>query len=529
MHTILLGQRLTPVLLLAIAAGRALGADIDDRAKKVVSVMMPEKIHAALKSLDTLAAQTLKTSGAPGLAIAVVSNDQTIYAKGFGVRKAGQTDPVDADTVFQLASVSKPITATVLAAVVEQGVVRWDDLVIEHDPNFTLSDTCVTKEVTLRDLLCHRSGLPDHAGDLLEDLGYERPEILHRLRYLKLENRFRAQFAYTNFGFSEAAFAASRAAGKPWEELAAEMLYRPLGMNSTSSHYEDFAASDNRAFLHVRKDGKWNSESVRNADAQSPAGGVSSSVKDVAKWMRLQLNDGTFNGKQVVASAPLAETHRPQIISHAPGNPAIDRASFYGLGWNVNYDSHGRVHWNHSGGFELGAATVVHLVPSERLGIVVLTNASPIGVPETIASTFCDLVLDGKTERNWAEIYKRGFEELSKPLYGTTVDYRKPPEEKTPALGNSAYLGKYQNDFFGPIEIRETDGSLCVCLGPKQMSMPLEHFDGNVFFYQPVGEMSGGLSGVTFTIGPGEKAVKVVIENLDVYGQGTFTRAATKK
>ena len=124
-------------------------------------------------------------------------------------------------------------------------------------------------------------------------------------------------------------------------------------MNTTSSRYDDFAATENRVFMHVRKDGKWNAENIRNADAQSPAGGVSSSVKDVAKWMRLQLNDGTFNGKQVVGSAPLAETHRPQIISHAPGNPATDRASFYGLGWNVNYDSHGRVHWNHSGGFEM--------------------------------------------------------------------------------------------------------------------------------------------------------------------------------
>ncbi len=294
------------------------------------------------------------------------------------------------------------------------------------------------------------------------------PKFCSRLRYLPLGNRFRADFAYTNFGYSEAAFAAARAAGKPWEELAAETLYRPLSMNATSSRYDDFAATENRAFLHVRKDGKWNAENIRNADAQSPAGGVSSSVKDVAKWMRLQLNDGTFNGKQVVGSAPLAETHRPQIISHAPGNPAIDRASFYGLGWNVNYDSHGRVHWNHSGGFELGAATVVHLVPSERLGIVVLTNASPIGVPETIASTFCDMALDGKTERNWAEIYKRGFEELSKPLYGTAVDYRKPPEQKTAALANSAYLGTYQNGFFGPIEITEKDNSLCLCLGPEQ-------------------------------------------------------------
>ena len=529
MDVAFIARRTSMFLLLVVALRVATAADIDDKAKKVVSVLMPEKIQSAMHGLDKLATQTLKTSGVPGLAIAVVYDDRIIYSKGFGVRKVGATDAVDADTVFQMASVSKPIASTVLAALVDKGTIHWDDLVIDRDPEFALSDPCVTKMLTLRDLLCHRSGLPDHAGDLLEDLGYDRPEILHRLRYLNLGNRFRAQFAYTNFGFSEAAFAAARAAGKPWDELAAETLYQPLEMNSTSSRYEDYESAKNRAFLHARSDGKWTAKNIRNADAQSPAGGVSSNVKDVAKWIRLQLNDGIFNGKQLIAAEALGETHRPQIVSHPPANPASDRASFYGLGWNVNYDTHGRVRLNHSGGFELGAATVVQLIPSEHLGIVVLTNASPIGVPETIASTFCDLALDGKTERNWAETYKRGFEEMSKPLYGTAVDYHKPPEQPSPPLANTAYVGTYKNDYFGPIAITETDQSLSLCLGPKQAPMPLQHFDGNVFFYQPVGEMSGGLSGVTFTIGPAGKATKVVIEDLDVHGEGTFARFQAKK
>ena len=324
--------------------------------------------------------------------------------------------------------------------------------------------------LTLRDLLCHRSGLPDHAGDLLEDLGYDRPEILHRLRYLNLGNRFRAQFAYTNFGFSEAAFAAARAAGKPWDELAAEMLYQPLEMNSTSSRYEDYESAKNRAFLHAAATASGSPKISAMPMPKSPAGGVSSNVKDVAKWIRLQLNDGIFNGKQLIAAEALGETHRPQIISHPPANPASDRASFYGLGWNVNYDTHGRVRLNHSGGFELGAATVVHLIPSEHLGIVVLTNASPIGVPETIASTFCDLALDGKTERNWAETYKRGFEEMSKPLYGTAVDYHKPPEKPSPPLANTAYVGTYKNDYFGQIAITRNRSIVVALSGPKANS-----------------------------------------------------------
>ena len=146
-----------------------------------------------LPELDKLVEQTLKKTGVPGMAIAVVCKDQVVYLKGFGVREAGKEERVDADTVFQLASVSKPMASTVLAALVGEGLIDWDDRVIDHDPGFRLSDPFVTREVTLRDLLCHRSGLPDHAGDLLEDLGYDRAEVLRRLRYLKPASSFRSQ------------------------------------------------------------------------------------------------------------------------------------------------------------------------------------------------------------------------------------------------------------------------------------------------------------------------------------------------
>src|SRR5262249_49330394 len=262
---------------------------------------------------------------------------------------------------FQLASVSKPITSTILAILVSLGLIDWDDRVIDHDPDFSLYDPWVTRAVTLRDLLCHRSGLPEHGGDLLEDLGYNRAAVLHRLRYLNPASSFRSRYAYTTFGYTAAAAAAARAAGKSWEDLAAEKLYRPLGMKSTSSRFGDYAAAKNRALLHARVEGQWVAKYVRDPDAQSPAGGVSSTARDLAQWMRLQLGGGKFNGKQLIAAKALGETHRPQIVSHRPANPATDRAGFYGLGWNVNYDEQGRVRLSHSGGFDLGAATVVGL------------------------------------------------------------------------------------------------------------------------------------------------------------------------
>jgi CubicO group peptidase (beta-lactamase class C family) len=236
------------------------------------SAVPREKVKAALPALERLAHQTLKKTGVPGMAIAVVHRDEVIYLKGFGVRQAGKEGPVDADTVFQLASVSKPIATTVLAALVGEKRIGWDERVIDHDPGFRLCDPCVTRVVTFRDLLCHRSGLPAHAGDLLEDLGYGRAEVLRRLRYLKPASSFRSRHAYTNFAFTQAGVAAARAAGKAWEELSALKLYRPLGMKSTSSRFADYVAARNRALLHVRVGGRWAARYVRDPDAQSPAG-----------------------------------------------------------------------------------------------------------------------------------------------------------------------------------------------------------------------------------------------------------------
>ncbi|MBV9359411.1 MAG: serine hydrolase, partial [Chloroflexi bacterium] len=257
----------------------------------------PQRVTAALPELDKLATRAMAETGVPGLAIGVVYKDEVVYLKGFGVREIGKPDPVDADTVFQLASLSKPISSTIVAGVVGDGLASWDDPVVQHDPDFQMADATVTRDVTLRDLFAHRSGLPEFAGDMLEDLGFPRATILARLRYLPTGDRFRADYAYTNFGLTEAAVAAAKAAGRSWEDLAADKLYRPLGMEHTSSRYADFLAAPNRAFGHVSVDGAWVAKYQRDPDAQSPAGGVSSSARDVAQWLRLQLGGGTFQGK----------------------------------------------------------------------------------------------------------------------------------------------------------------------------------------------------------------------------------------
>ncbi|MFF1718841.1 serine hydrolase [Streptomyces sviceus] len=479
------------------------------------------KVETAVNRLDDVVRDAMHRTGVPGVAVGVVYDDKVVYLKGFGVRKVGTKDGVGTDTVFQLASVSKPLASTVVAAAVGEKTVGWDDPVVKYTTGFALKDPWVSRHVTLADLFSHRSGLPDHAGDLLEDLGYDRSYILDHLRYEPL-GPFRAQYAYTNFGLTEAAVATARAAGTSWEKLSADKVYRPLGMNSTSSSFADYEKAGNKAALHVKTDGTWRSAYVRDPDAQSPAGGASSTVRDMTKWLRLQLGNGKFEGRQVVDAGALEETHVPHMVSEPPHAPA-GRTGFYGLGWNVSYDDQGRLKLGHSGGFALGAATNVALLPSEKLGIVVLTNGEPIGVPEAISSTFLDTAQTGGPTVDWLKFLGPLFQQTLQGEH-SKVDYSKPPASPAPAKANSAYTGTYANAYYGPLTVSTQGNKLTMQLGPKKQRFVLTHYDDDTFSYRTTGEMAIGLSGVTFTVGSGGRADKVRVENLDTSGLGTFTR-----
>src|SRR5437667_11275825 len=481
-----------------------------------------EQVTHAIQELEQLAQKQIQENALPGLAIAVVFQDKTVYAKGFGVRDTSAKVPIDADTVSQRASLSKPIGSTIVAELVGEGKITWDSKLSVLDPTFAMFDPWVTREITIRDMYAHRSGLPEHAGDLLEDLGFTRAEILHRLRYQHPESSFRSHYAYTNFGMTEGGVAAAKAYGLEWEDACEQKLYKPVGMTSTSSRYADFVARPNKALGHVLVDSKWVQKFKRDPDAQSPTGGVSSSVNDLAKWMRLQLANGRFDGKQIVDEKALVETHQPQMLTGS--NPFTRLPTFYGLGWNVSYDPEGRLRLNHSGAFALGAATYVNLVPGEQLGIVVLTNAYPLGIAEALGTTFLDIALYGKPTQDWFAIFKQVY---SNPAAIGTVlgfDYSKPPASLAPALKNSAYLGRYANDFFGDISIIEKDVALAIVQGPKKMTFAMKHYDRDTFTYETQGENAVGRSGITFTIGPDGTATKVLVENLDVHDEGVFKR-----
>ncbi len=446
-----------------------------------------------------------------------------VFSKGYGLREVGKNEQVDADTVFLLASVSKPVGSTIIAELVGEGKIAWDSKISELDPTFKMYDPWVTREITIRDFYTHRSGLPDHAGDLLEDIGADRSLVLSRLQYQRPNSSFRSQYEYTNFGITEAAVAAAKAYGLDWETASELKLYKPLGMDSTSSRYSDFIARTNRALGHVLVDGKWVQKFKRDPDAQSPAGGVSSSANDMAKWMRLQLKNGVFEGRQVVAQKPIEETHHPLILTQF--SPLTKLPGFYGLGMNVSYDEAGRLFLSHSGAFAMGASTNVTMIPGEELGIVVLTNSAPVGLAEGLAMNFTDSAIHGTASRDWVALLKRVFADPNVIGIHPGFDFSKPPAKYRPPLDSDAYVGTYSNDFFGKIQIlRNEDGSLNMVLGPHKTNVLLTHYDHDTFKYETSGENAAGFSAVTFTIGPAGKSEAVVLEHLNELGEGSFKR-----
>ncbi|KUM24960.1 serine hydrolase [Mesorhizobium loti] len=482
-----------------------------------------ERITIALSKFEALAEGAVADGAVPGLAIAVVHDDKVVFLKGFGLREAGKPELVDADTVFQIASLSKPVSATVVAALVSGGIVSWDSKIADLDPAFRLADPYPTSELTIRDLFAHRSGLPGTAGDDLENIGYDRATILHRLRFVMPSSSFRAGYSYSNFGLTEGAVAAARPTGKSWEEVADEKLYRPLGMASTSSRYADFLRHADRAALHIKVDGAWAAKIKREPDAQAPAGGVSSTARDLAQWVRLVLGNGVYDGRHLIAADALDQTHVPLMTRGK--NPVSGGESFYGLGWNVEFGRHG-LSWGHSGAFSTGARTVATFFPKEKLGIVILANAFPSGVPEGLSDSLADLVFDGEVEGDWIKAWDGIYASLFGPaIEAAKAAYAKPPSPTTPARPDSAYAGRYTNDFIGDALVSNAGDGLVLRLGPAGVrSYPLTHFDGDLFLTYPDAEMPDRPAGVSFVIGLDGKASAMTIDFLDDNHLGTLRR-----
>jgi CubicO group peptidase (beta-lactamase class C family) len=485
-------------------------------------------IAQSFGKLDEVVKQAMKRTGVPGISVAVVFYDQVLYQNGYGVRSTETKEPVQAETVFQLASLSKPVSSTIVAGLVgggkwnnfKKGAFAWDDPIAKYAPNVVLSDPWVTEHVTFKDLFAHRSGLPGaSAGNDLESIEYDRDTILQRLRYVPIVG-FRDRYDYSNFGMTLAGDVAAKAAGSNWEDISERVLFDPVGMASTSMRHQGYLKQANRAELHVRIDGQWKPAFKRKPDAQAPAGGCSSNVIDLARWMRLSLKGGMLGDQHIIDKEALDATHTPVIMMRPPMPTIADPAGFYGLGWNIGTTPYGEVEWNHSGAFSLGASTVAKLIPNEGLGIVVLTNGAPIGVPEAIADLYFNhlhsiAVADDEVFALWQQRFAG--------LLGEPPDVSK-PANPTAARPDTAYVGTYTNPYVGDIKIVPQNEKLDIVEGPNNMRFMLEHLDGDTFIYKHDPELPDYPANVKFTVGPNGVATALTNSAFNATGQGTLTR-----
>jgi CubicO group peptidase (beta-lactamase class C family) len=332
--------------------------------------------------LEKYIAASLREWELPGAAIAVVKDGRVLLARGYGVRELGKSAPVDAQTIFDIASLTKSFTAAAIGALVDDGTVSWDDPISRILPEVEFADPYLTANVTLKDLLAHRSGLAAANGPTFTAV-LPRDRLLRLVRYVEPSAPFRARYVYSNLGYTVAGEAGARAAGTTWERLVTERLLRPLGMTRTTTDFAGAPRLGNLAVGHALFGGKL--RPVPRGDASrthtAPAGAVQSSAADLATWMILHLGDGTHMGRRVLSPDVMAAMHSPHVISPTTESFRVSRQvryfAGYGLGWQI-FDYRGHLLWWHSGNGDGQVARMV-LVPELRLGVAVLVNSWKVG------------------------------------------------------------------------------------------------------------------------------------------------------
>jgi CubicO group peptidase (beta-lactamase class C family) len=393
----------------------------------------------------------------------------------------GESTPVDAGTLFAIGSTSKAFTAAALAILVDEGKLKWDDPARRHLPDLELYDPYVTRELTVRDLLCHRSGLP--RGDLLwYGTTFARGEVLRRLRHLEPNSSFRSQFGYQNIMFLAAGQIIPRITGQSWDDFVKQRLFLPLGMKSACTSVKELAANDDVATPHVKIDGKIEAIAWRNIDNIGPAGSINANVTDMAQWLRLQLGKGEIDGKRILSAEAIEEMHTPQTVVRFTEN---DRQFFpdahfmdYGLGWLLQ-DYHGRKIIEHGGAID-GMRADVALVPEEKVGLVILCNRGGSGLPTALMFHVLDRYLN-ESGHNWSaealarvkELEKKADEERAKQEAERVADTK-------PSLPLEKYTGTYSDELYGDAEIKLEDDKLVLHRGPAFVA-DLEHWHYDTF------------------------------------------------
>ena len=447
--------------------------------------LLAQTLEERLKEIDEYAAKAGQDWKVPGFSVAVVKDDRVVFVKGYGVRELGKPEPVDKDTLFAVASNTKAFTSAALATLVDEGKLRWDDPVTKHLPWFQLYDPYVTREMTVRDLLSHRSGLATFGGDLLwYETTYPREEVVRRVRLLKPVYGFRSRYGYQNIMFIAAGEIVPAVTGKSWDDYVREKFFAPLGMTRSNTTFKQLAASQNVAAPHNETDGRVKVVRYSNVDSLGGAGSINSTAAEMAEWVRLQLGRGTYGGKKIFSADRSREMWTPHTVvsgvseSAERFNPTV-HFNLYGLGWGLS-DYRGRKVVTHSGGLD-GMTSRVALLPEENLGVVVLTNS------ETPLQAFLYYkifdVFTGAPARDWSADYmarvraarERDEAETKKVEAARVADTK-------PSLPLSAYAGAYGGPMYGDAKVTEENGRLVVRLLPSPAYVgDLEHWHFDTF------------------------------------------------
>jgi CubicO group peptidase (beta-lactamase class C family) len=439
--------------------------------------------------LDAYVASSMKTFDVPGIAVAIVKDGRVLVAKGYGVRKLGEPTPVDEFTLFGIGSNTKAFTTAALATLVDEGKLSWDDPVYQRLPGFVMYDPYVSHEMTIRDLLTHRSGTGLGEGDLLfwPHTTYTRNEIIYKLRFMKPASSFRSHYAYDNLLYMTAGQIIPAVTGTSWDDYIRQRIFTPLGMTHSNVSNANIKPGDDVAFPHSRLAGKLHVIPFEILDNAGPAGSINSCAADMAKWVLLQLNRGKFPDRDahLFSEERSREMWSPQTIlpiGDPPPSLTGLKANFadYALGWGLR-DYHGRKLVGHTGGVG-GFVSRVMLVPEENLGVVVLTNAEEGGAFDSILFHVLDHYF-GLPPTDWITAFKSREDTEEKDAAETVkkAEASRAADSK-PSLPLEKYAGVYNDAWYGPITIRAENAGLVISFDhTPTMIGDLQHWQHDTF------------------------------------------------
>lgn len=456
--------------------------------------------------------RTLKTFDVPGIAIAIVKDGKVIAARGFGMRKLGDPAPVDGKTLFEVASNSKAFTAATLSMLVDEGKLAWDDPVTKHLPGFQMNDAYVTGQMTVRDLLTHRSGLGLGAGDLLwwPATDFSDDEIIERLRYVKPATSFRASYAYDNLLYIVAGKIIAAKTGKPWGEAVRERILTPLGMNTTTTSVADEAGNPDVASPHSLVGDRISVIKEMPVPNAAGAVGINTNAEDIARWMMVLLDQGKLDsvGKQgrlfsEARSRDMWSMQTPIAIRDPQPALAATKPNFYGYGLGFNLRDYHGIKLVQHGGALVGFYSTVVMVPEAKLGVAILTNAENSGSMQALqwrildqylnvpASDWIGLVSGVEQERHREEVQKVGKAATARAV------------KSQPSLALAAYDGEYEDPWYGKVTItRQGSKHLMRFTRTPALEGTLEHFQHDTFIVRWKDRNLNADAYVTFSLNP---------------------------